>query len=211
MNKVISLTKRTFLIRFSFLNNVSLKNPNIHDFLDFASFIKIKYNINVIFLRLERLLPMKVMTAGIYHAIKNYHERNIHLSKIFAFNVIMHLFCTSQIEFIQKNIIPENMQSSRLQDILAIFIKERKEGTVFSNEIKKIMNLLVTKEYLEENDMITRLENDGKRFYAMNVFKNTGKKINEKENESFHYNFNSKAISSIARFSLEKQLKSHYQ
>jgi hypothetical protein len=93
-------------------------------------------------MNLNAVLSEDLLVTGIYHALKDRDMYGVKISKNFAIDVLAHLMCTDQINFIQDHAIPGKLMEPgvELENVVMIFITKGNSNTFQPN-----LNLLVEK------------------------------------------------------------------
>jgi len=102
----ISVNGRRILVSFHFFMKMQPSQRPGPSITDYTLNIFRKHAIHAIFLNGAMMIPEKAFVCGIYHTIKDMDNNNIHASPVFALNVLMHAYCTSQVNMLKEKVIP---------------------------------------------------------------------------------------------------------
>ncbi|MHA1750248.1 MAG: hypothetical protein ACTSYF_16580 [Promethearchaeota archaeon] len=199
------LNDKHFLLKILDCKDLSTRIEEDRSFLELARDFHKLFNVHVIYIRADRILSEDIVLIAIHHFIKDYFQRKIKLTKYFALDFLMHLYFTTQVNFIQENIIPSGINQSKqpLNDIVLLLVFEDGSVNLFQEFMRNFSSTfnfhLRPKRGSAENQDYQVIE-----FFHKILFK-------RKVNEGILIDTNqlkSLIVSSIAHFSLKLQIKS---
>jgi len=118
----IKVSERKFLVSFHYFKKMQPKQLPFSSITDYASNIYEKYAIHAIFLIHDMFLGEKIFLHGIYHALEDQYQHNIQASPVFAINVLMHVYCTRQVNILKERLIPRSFLEATDENIPLVMI-----------------------------------------------------------------------------------------
>ncbi|MHA1679866.1 MAG: hypothetical protein ACTSUE_02585 [Promethearchaeota archaeon] len=111
------------------LERARLNGGETMTFLEWASKVLEGDGTRLVFLRMDAVFDLEILETAVYHALRTRFTRGITISKFFAIDVLMHYFCTTQINIIQKHLVPGDMNARdrELEWIVLVTITPAKE------------------------------------------------------------------------------------
>ncbi|MFX0099401.1 MAG: hypothetical protein ACFFCS_07440 [Candidatus Hodarchaeota archaeon] len=202
----IQVEEETFLVHIFYFKKVKFKSDQHESFISYSRECKERLDSTLIFMNLDKMVNEDLLISGIFHSLKDRYKYNVKISKNFAIDVLAHVICTDQINFIQDHVIPRKLMQSgvELENVVLIFITN--ENTKISLEKIKIdIDNLLAFEIIDQQEYFKA--NSGKilDFYINNVFKDVK---NPGDDFSTLKRIQALLLSRMATFSLQLQLKS---
>lgn len=159
----------------------------------------------MVFMNLDTVLSEDLLISGIYHSLKDRDKYGVKISKTFAIDVLAHLMCTDQINFIQDHAIPRNLMEPGVElENVVINIITTKNGNDFQANLNQLVENELVFEEIDQEKYFTENSATIVDFYLSHVFKEleprNGGKPDLNEIKAIHE-------AEMAVFSLQLQLK----
>lgn len=179
-----------------FLDQIKLISNNKSNFIGVIEEIHSNYGLNIVILNDFSFLDYLIIKNSLYKTLFNKHCKNIKIHRFFPFNLLMQLFCTTQINLLQKYIIPVNISKQELENVVLIAVNSK---SIIGNDLHEITSIL--------NDnfemVIKTSEKPNKEHNESEILE----KLFDVKNSSEKIHLRYKIMAKMALFSLDLQLK----
>jgi len=118
----IDVNGRRFLVSFHVFGKMRPKELPGPSITDYTLNIYEKHAIHAIFLNNDMMLDENIFLYGIYHALEDHCKHNIDASPVFAINIIMHVYCTRQVNILKEKVIPRSFNESSDEELPVVMI-----------------------------------------------------------------------------------------
>lgn len=204
----IKVNGRRFFVSFHFFKSIRPKELTIQNLFEYISNLHKKFGIYVILLYDDMMLAKKLFLYGIYHALMDQFKYNARASPIFALNVLMHAYCTRQVNTIKERLIPQSFNEvlDRDSPLAMILVGEDVVKGNFPALIDEIENdIYIEPLDIQDEDTLRAGEKLSKIFDSLRL-------LNAKNEISTVDRFNIDWLSTVLRskmalYSLNLQLK----